>query len=77
MDVEKAADRGEILDTRHPLVDIIANVDWNGKLGCAKVYDSGVDAGAMFPRHPAGSKIICYGGFYNAVWVPYHHDSQW
>ncbi len=62
----------DVLKNPYPLTGIVENVDWNGQTGYAMVFDCEDEAEAMLLWYKDG-KLICCGGHYNAVWVPYKH----
>ena len=53
------------------LVNNVPNVKVDKQFGCATVFENEKDAELAFASYTKGSKIICCGGFYNAVWSPY------
>lgn len=62
----------DVLKNPYPLTGIVEKVNCNGQLGCAKVFDCEAEAEAMLVWYEDG-KLICCGGYYNAVWVAYRH----
>ncbi len=52
------------------VIAIVQNVKSNNGLGEAHVYESEFEAENDFPNYKNG-KIICCGGYFNAIWQRY------
>ncbi len=53
------------------LIASIPNVNHEGSLGCAKVYEDKTEATLALETWHKKGVLVCCGGYYNAVWLKY------
>ena len=57
------------LPSARNMLQHVHNIEVEGKLGVAKVFETETDA--MEYQNEYGGVIVCCGGYYNSVWYPY------